>query len=122
MRLEPGSTYRLEFSFVDRRAILAIDGRVVIPHADLPAPLAKRDGVTRPLRLEARDCRLVVRNLRLYRDTHYTQFGEHGTHDEAGWPHPARLGPGEYFVLGDHDQRTLQRHPGRTRGLWVAPI
>jgi signal peptidase I len=102
VRLEPGSTHRIEFSFVDRRAILAIDGRVVIPHADLPAPTAKRNGVARPLRLEARDCQLVVRNLKLYRDVHYTQFGEHGTHGDTGWPRPAILGPGEYFVLGDN--------------------
>jgi signal peptidase I len=54
------------------------------------------------LRLEARDCKLVVRDVRLYRDAHYTQFGDHGTHDENGHPNPARLGTKEYFVLGDN--------------------
>jgi signal peptidase I len=102
VRLGPGSTHRIEFSFVDRRVILAIDGKVVIPYADLPPPTAKREGVARPLRLEARDCKLVVRDIKLHRDTHYTQFGEHGTQDENGHPNPARLGPKEYFVLGDN--------------------
>jgi signal peptidase I len=97
--LEPGRTYRVEFSFVDRRVILAVDGRVVVPPADLP-PAAKRNDVRRPLQLGARGCRLVVRDLRLYRDVHYTQFGEHGTQPPHG--RPAVLGPAEYFMLGDN--------------------
>jgi len=93
--LEPGHTYRLEFAFVDRRATLAIDGKVMIPPADLP-PLARRGEVRRPLQFGARGCRVVVRDLKLYRDTYYTQYGEHGTQ------RPAALGPAEYFMLGDN--------------------
>ena len=51
----------------------------------------------RPLQLGARGCRLVVRNLKLYRDIHYTQYGEHGTRRRR-----PRFGPDEYFVLGDN--------------------
>ncbi len=93
--LELGSTHRVEFSFVNRRAILAIDGKTMLPPADLP-PATKRGEVRRPLQLGARGCKLVIRNLKLYRDTHYTQFGEHGTQ------HPAVLGPHEFFMLGDN--------------------
>jgi signal peptidase I len=93
--LEPGRTYRVEFSFVDRRAILAIDGKEVLPPADLPA-VARRGEVSRPLQLGARGCKIVVREPKLYRDTYYTQYGEHGTQG------PAVLGPNEYFVLGDN--------------------
>jgi signal peptidase I len=114
--LEQGQTYRVEFSFVDRRAILAVDGRVVVAPADL-APPGKRDKVSRPLRLEARGCRLIVRNLKLYRDTHYTQFGEHGTHDDKGRPNPAILGPSEYFMLGDNSGNSQDSRKWPTPGV-----
>jgi len=93
--LEPGHSYKLEFAFVDRRASLALDGKLVLAPADLP-PEKKRGEVRRPLQLGARGCRIVVRNLVLYRDIHYTQAGRHGTRT------PAKLGPTEYFMLGDN--------------------
>jgi signal peptidase I len=92
--LRPGRRHRVEFAFVDRRATFAIDGRVVLT-ADLP-PAAARGEVSRPLQLGARGCKLVIRNLKLYRDTYYTQYGENGTRM------PVRLGRGEYFMLGDN--------------------
>ena len=93
--LEPGRTYALEFALVDRRATLALDGRVVVPPADLD-PQPKRGDVRRPLQLGVRGCKVTVRNLKLYRDIHYTQSGRNGTRA------PARLGPDEFFVLGDN--------------------
>jgi signal peptidase I len=93
--LGPGHTYRLEFAFVDRRALLALDGKLVVPPADLPQVTDRKD-VRQPLQLGARGCRVVVRNLKLSRDIHYTQYGEHGTR------HPITLGAKEYFVLGDN--------------------
>jgi signal peptidase I len=102
VRLAPATTYRLEFSFVDRRAILAIDGRVALPPADLPPADAARARVFRPLWLEARGCKVVLRNIKLFRDIHYTQFGTHGVYDQMNQPHPAVMGPDEYFVLGDN--------------------
>jgi signal peptidase I len=92
--LRPGRRHRFEFAFVDRRATLAIDGRSVLVH-NLP-PVAQRDEVSRPLRIAAHGCKLVVRNLRLYRDTYYTRYGENGTRKAVA------LGPGEYFMLGDN--------------------
>ena len=104
--LEAGRTYALEFAFVDRRATLAIDGRVVVAPADLDPPErvrgsgkkieVKRGEVKRPLQLGARGCRVVVRNLKLYRDIYYTQAGVSGTRA------PAQLGRDEYFLLGDN--------------------
>jgi signal peptidase I len=92
---EPGRTHALEFAFVDRRVTLALDGRVVLGPVDLPAE-PKRGEVSRPLQLGAAGCHLVVHNLKLDRDIHYTRAGRHGTRV------PARLGPGEYFLLGDN--------------------
>ncbi|MDB5311588.1 MAG: signal peptidase [Gemmataceae bacterium] len=93
--LEPGRKYNLEFAFVDRRASFAVDGKVVVPPADLP-PDRKRGEVRRPLQLGARGCRVVVRDLKLFRDIHYTQAGRNGTRS------PAKLGPTDYFMLGDN--------------------
>ncbi len=92
--LRPGRRHRLEFAFVDRRAILALDG-TEIASGDLP-PAATRGEVSRPLQLGARHCHLRIRNLRLYRDAYYTQYGENGTR------RPAALQEGEYFVPGDN--------------------
>jgi signal peptidase I len=93
--LVPGQRHQLEFAFVDRQVFLALDGKLVVPAAEL-APAPGRGEVRRPLQLGARGCRVVVRDLQLHRDIHYTQYGEHGTR------HPTTLGPGEYFVLGDN--------------------
>lgn len=92
---EVGRTYRFEFAFVDRRAIVAVDGQEWLS-ADLPSVRGRKD-VSRPLQLGARGCRVAIHRLQLWRDTHYTSdYGLHGTRQ------PARLGPQEYFVLGDN--------------------
>ncbi|HEY3790160.1 MAG TPA: signal peptidase I [Urbifossiella sp.] len=92
---ESGHSYSLEFALVDRRASFAIDGKVVMAPADLPVE-PKRGEVKRPLHLGARGCKITVKNLILDRDIHYTQAGTHGTRI------PARLGPTDYFLLGDN--------------------
>ena len=53
MALENGRTYRLEFAFVDRRAFLALDGKLVMPPADLPQVTARKE-VSKPLQLGVR--------------------------------------------------------------------
>jgi signal peptidase I len=93
--LEPGSSYTVEFAFVDRRATLVIDGKVVTAPSDLAAE-KKRGEVRRPLQLGARGCKLILRKLTLGRDVHYTMAGTHGTRT------PAKLGPDEYFMMGDN--------------------
>jgi signal peptidase I len=107
--LEPGRRYNFAMAFVDRRATLVIDGSV-IAEADLP-PAAKRGGVRRPLQLGARGCKLVVRDLKLSRDIHYTKAGVHGTRE------PARLGPDEYFLLGDNSANSQDSREWTTPGV-----
>ncbi len=109
--LQTARVYRLEFSFVDRRAILAIDGKQVVPDADLPAVRRPPDKHAPPLQLGARGCRVVVRELRLFRDVHYTQYGTHGTRQ------PTMLGPNEYYVLGDNSGNSQDSRKWPTPGV-----
>ena len=95
--LEVGKKYALEFAFIDRRAVLALDGRVAVGPADLEAAV-KRGPEPRPVRVAARGCRVVVRNLQLFRDVHYTADAT----DYHGVRAPAVLKAGEFFVLGDN--------------------
>jgi signal peptidase I len=92
--LRPGRRHKVEFAFVDRRATLAID-ETEIASGDLP-PAVQRGEVSRPLQLGARHCHLRIRNLKLYRDAYYTQYGENGTRKAVVLP------AGEYFMLGDN--------------------
>lgn len=94
--LRRGAVRRVELAFVDRRATLSVDGAAVLPPADLPAPAGPRPGVARPLAIGAEGVRVNVRHLRLGRDVHYTAAGTHGVTS------PCRLGPDEYFLLGDN--------------------
>lgn len=108
--LVPKRKYRLEFAFVDRRVMLALDGKLVMAPADLP-PVAGRKDVSRPLQFGSRGCRIIIRDLILYRDIHYTQYGEHGTR------HPVTLGPAEYYVLGDNSGNSQDSRKWPTPGV-----
>jgi signal peptidase I len=107
VRLNRGRTYRLELAFVDRRAMLALDGKEVEAPIDLPLA-ADRPGVTRPLKIGARGVVAVVRNVRLDRDVYYAG-GRHGANEQC------RLGPDEYFMLGDNSGNSEDSR------YWTAP-
>jgi signal peptidase I len=111
--LQTGHTHRFEFSFVDRRAILAIDGKVVTS-SDLSSVLSRGE-VRRPFQFGTRGASLVVRNLKLYRDVYYTQFGEHGTQPPHGGP--VTMGWNEYFMLGDNSGNSQDSRKWPTPGV-----
>jgi signal peptidase I len=94
--LPAGETHHVEMAFVDRRVNLAVDGRRLVEDVDLPMPAA-RSAVRQPVELTAAGVAVAVRNLRLYRDIHYTSRGRQAVGGE-----PVRLGVEQYFVLGDN--------------------
>jgi signal peptidase I len=95
LHLAAGEKHQVELAFIDRRATLAIDGKIVFAPVDRPA-IEKRPAVESPVRLGARGVETIVSNVRIFRDVHYTDAGRHGIRS------PLRLGAGEYFVLGDN--------------------
>jgi signal peptidase I len=108
--LTTGKRYNVEMAFVDRRVVLAIDGATVIS-VDLPAA-TQRAAVSRPVTLGVHDAGIVVRDFRLYRDVHYTQSGSNAVGGQG-----VRLGPEQYFVLGDNSSASADsRHWSEQQG------
>lgn len=94
--LEPGRVHHLELALVDRRLTMRVDGQPLFRPVDLP-PVGKRVPVTRPVSLGVRRSTAEFRNVRLYRDVHYTQVGRNAVGGKV-----VRLGPDQYFVMGDN--------------------
>jgi signal peptidase I len=98
--LRPGKRYHIEVAFVDRRLTLAIDGVQPFAPVDLPE-CGQRPQLVRPVALAVRGVKALVSNVRLFRDVHYTQAGNNGVGGAV-----VRLGPDQYFVLGDNSPRS----------------
>jgi signal peptidase I len=94
VKLPANGTCRVKMAFVDRRAIVRIQQQVLA--LDLPST-KNRQPVIRPVSLGVKGGQVVIKDFRLYRDVYYTQDGHNGIHGQ-----PVRLGPDQYFVLGDN--------------------
>jgi signal peptidase I len=55
----------------------------------------------RPVIMAAKGVKANLTNIRLWRDVHYTQDGKQGVGGAV-----VRLGPDQYFVLGDNSPRS----------------
>jgi signal peptidase I len=93
--LAPQQSHCIELAFVDRRVLLAVDGAVCLT-VDLPA-VTKRQPVERPFAIHADGAVVTLERFRLYRDVHYGQQGTNGVRGKS-----VRLGPNQYFMLGDN--------------------
>jgi signal peptidase I len=94
--LQPGKRYHVEWACVDRRVTLRIDGVDAFAPVDLPA-CRERVPLVRPVMLAIHGGKALASNIRLWRDVHYTQAGTNAVKGAV-----VRLGPDQYFVLGDN--------------------
>jgi hypothetical protein len=92
----PGKRH-VEFSVMDRQVLLAVDGELVFDPFHYPAAEERGPTPWQPVRFGARGLQSQVTGLKLYRDVYYTP-GE----GRRGYESPVRLGPEEYFALGDN--------------------
>jgi signal peptidase I len=95
-----GRPVLVEMSLIDRQVLVALDGEPVFAPWPVEPPADGSRPPRKPVRVGARGLKVRVDHLRLYRDVYYTET-------ESG---PCRLGPDEYYVLGDnspvsHDSR-----------------
>ena len=87
---------------IDRRLTVALDGELVFAPIDYDDPTAgpgQREG---PVALGVRGGTMEVRDLRLFRDVHYTSALPLMARRPFGVDAPYRLGADEFFVLGDN--------------------
>ena len=108
VRLRPPSASRwahLEASLFDRRLSVALDGEPLFEPLDADEPRTGPDPgpLDSPLALGVPPgAEAEVRGLRVYRDVYYTEALAGSPRRPFAVEQPFRLGPGEYFVLGDN--------------------
>lgn len=91
----PGT--QIEFSLMDRQALLAIDGELAFEPWSYPAPEQRGPTPWNAVRFGGRRLAAEVSRIQLYRDVYYTPGeGRRGTGSAISLP------AGEYFALGDN--------------------
>jgi len=103
----------VEMSLFDRQLLLAFDGRPVVTYPCVCSDRPLRPSC-RPLAIGSLGLGLEIRGLRVSRDVYYTR--PLGPEARWGLDNPVRLGPEEYYVLGDNspvsqDSRTWPGGP-----------
>ena len=116
---EASGAHRLEFSNVDARITLEVDGRVLIrfdndtPSEALASEVPTLRRQTSGVRFGANRCDVTVRDVRLWRDIFYTSPM---LRRDFGVTEPFMLGSDEYFVMGDNSPNSFDsRHWGVVR-------
>lgn len=101
---------QVEMSLFDRQLLFALDGEVIVQRPLEPLVLPAKNGnytakdlaSGESVKFGVRDLQASVSDLTLYRDVYYTRGdGRHGINE------PYRLGPDEYFFLGDNSPVSL---------------
>jgi hypothetical protein len=86
----------VELALCDRQVLFAIDGQVLITYPYKTA--GSFHPTPRPLGMGAEGLDVEIRRLQVFRDLYYLD-----PHDLSGdWSSPRRLGPDEFFVIGDN--------------------
>ncbi len=113
---EAGRWHLLRFSNVDNALRLELDGRTVLAveyEANFVHPAVTgtdRKSVGARAAFGGEVCRAEFRSIRLSRDLYYTSEGDYGVAE------PIRLGPDEFFLLGDNSAESRDsRYTGPVR-------
>jgi len=102
-RSPTNESWLLEASVMDRRLIVAIDGELLFDPIDYDDPEFGQGPRDNPIALGVRGGgKLVVSDLRIFRDIHYTSTLANTPRRPFAVDSPYRLGPDDYFVLGDN--------------------
>ena len=101
-RLASGRPLRLEASVMDRRLTVAVDGMPLFTPLDYDDPTLGPTPSASPLALGVRGGSVSIDEFRVYRDIYYTGALAGVPRRAAGVEEPYRLGPDEFFVLGDN--------------------
>jgi signal peptidase I len=92
----------MEAAVVDRRLQVAIDGRLLFDPYDYDDPATGDRGSESPIALGGSGGAIEVSEVRIYRDIYYTSSLANTPRHSHGMLATVRLGPDEFFVLGDN--------------------
>lgn len=114
-RVETGqhASLAVEVAVTDGRFAIRAHGKPVLEYAFEPLPPRGENGLRLAIGADAAD--LAVSNLEVLRDVHYTPG--------PGGQTRYRLGPDEYFVLGDNSANSVDsRHWSKAGGVRTAAL
>ncbi|QGJ71447.1 Hypothetical protein PBC10988_31520 [Planctomycetales bacterium 10988] len=120
---------KLEVSLMDRQFLVALDEELILEPYRFAAKTPTAERITRPIAIGAKDIRVELSQIQLWRDIYYTdpstdQFHRRNGRPIAGISEPYQLESDEFYVLGDNssnseDSRFWQEGPGVSRNLLV---
>ncbi len=93
---------RLEVALVDRRLMVAIDGKPAFDPVDFEGVLSGPTPFATPVSIGVQGGGVSVSSPRIFRDIHYTSALANTPKRPFGVESPFILGADEYFVLGDN--------------------